>query len=133
MTRTAKFSGIAFAAILWALPAQAYHCRPGKIWLRHGHVCVTVRHQATRHARVQRHHYARHHVRRLARLVKHHRVERPAIVEEEPIEAPPMKRGDRLTTKPRPAPVEAPETPAFVVPYELPRSIMQHQPPQWRL
>ncbi len=125
-------SGIALAALLWALPAEAHHCRPGKLWLRHERVCVAIQHETTRYARGRRHYahsYARHehsYVRRV-RLARHRPIER---VLEEPAEEPTLKRGDRLA----PSLPKEPETPTFTVPFDVPRSIMR-QPvaPQWRL
>ncbi len=130
--RASMVGGIALATILWALPAQAYHCRAGKVWLRHDRVCVAVQHQATRHARVRRHHahsYVRHEhsYARRVRVARHRPVERPI---EEPVEPPPMKRGDRLVTEPRPVPQESP---AFTLPFDIPPTTTIRQPPQWRL
>ncbi len=115
--KASMVGGIAIAAILWTLPAQAYHCRPGKIWLRHDRVCVPIQHQATRHARVWQHH-------------AHHHVSQYHPKGERLIEPPPMKRGDRLVTEPRPAPAE---TPVFTLPFDIPPTTTIRQPPQWRL
>ncbi len=137
MRRALTVSGIALAALLWALPAEAYHCRAGKLWLRHERICVGIQHQTTRHARVRRHHahsYVHHehsYARRVhrVRLARHRPIER---VLEEPAEEPTLKRGDRLAPSLPKEPAD--ETPTFTVPFDVPRSIMRSPiAPQWRL